>query len=164
MMEKKSNIDLESAEMKKIPFSVPEGYLESVEERLRQRITESEPKERKAGILRTLKASLTLAASFLLVAAMGWGVMRLTNLHQEKIAAKTEVELNEDGSLLLDSLINKYSAIEIAEIYRNAQIADYKVIEDYSLTDEEIEAVEEYITLRTPSFPGLVANELSEDR
>ena len=166
-MDKKiSNNILERAEMKKIPFSTPEGYFDSMESRLQEKVF---GEKTKGGWLysmkKTLRPVLTLAASFIIVAVMGWGVMRLTNLNQNKntIALNTQDDIAINDDLILDSLINRYGAIEVVQLYQNSQLGVYEA-EAEGVSEEENAALEEYITLMAPSFPGLLAEELTQNR
>lgn len=165
-MDKKiSNNILERAEMKKIPFSTPEGYFDSVESRLQEKVF---GEKTKGGWLysmkKTLRPVLTLAASFIIVAVMGWGVMRLTNLSQNQntIALNTQDEIVISDDLILDSLINRYGAIEVVQLYQNSQLGVYEA--ETEVSEEESAALEEYITLMAPSFPGLLAEELTQNK
>ena len=151
---------LETEEMRKIPFSVPEDYFDSLEDRLSESIFHKNKESWISSLKKTLKPVMTLAASFLIVAAMGWGVMRLTKLSQNKIALNSQEETSEESADLMDSLINRYGAIEIEEIYSNPPIDADNTGSDI-LSQEESEALEEYITVMAPSFPGLIAEELS---
>lgn len=157
----KENI-LEREEMKKIPFDAPQGYFDSLEERLRERTFQTDEGKKRGSWTRVLRAAFTLAASFLLVFGMGWGVMKLTNHSQNKIAANTESLLTEDGNMMIDSLLNRYGAIEVVNVYENSLAQEYTEDSD-QLSDEEYDALEEYITLMTPSYPGL-AEEIAMNR
>ena len=64
------------------PFRIPEGYMDSFEDRLMQRIAaeEAESKQpRQRSVWRILKPALTLAAMFTLIFGMGYGVLSLTH-------------------------------------------------------------------------------------
>ena len=160
-MERNNEKDiLQKDGMRTIPFSVPEGYFDSVEERLRERTFQTKPSGW-GSWTKALKASLALAASFLLVAGMGWGIMKLTSIHQSKAIAQSS--LTEEGNMMLDSLVNKFGAIEVVDIYSNSLAQD--VEDDFDdLSDEEFDALEEYITTMAPSYPGLIAEEITSNR
>lgn len=161
-MERNNEMDiLQRAEMRKIPFDAPEGYFENLEERLREKTLQTKPSG-KWDWVKVLKASLALAASFLLVAGMGWGIMRLTSLRQNNTLAQNE--LTEEGYMMLDSLVNKFGAIEVVDIYHNSLAQDVPEEEDNVLSDDEYYALEEYITLMAPSYPGLIAEEITTNR
>ena len=155
---------LERAQLKKIPFSAPEGYFDSLEERLRERTFQTKPEKKWGAWKGVLKAGLTLAASFLIVAGLGWGVMKLTNMSQNRMAVNTDSYLTEEGNMMIDSLLNRFGAIEIADIYQNSLAQEYN--DDYTetLSEEEYEALEEYISLVAPSYPGLLTDEIALNR
>lgn len=161
-MERGRDIDiLQKAKMRQIPFSTPEGYFENMEERLREKILPNQPKGWWPSWAKTLKASLALAASFIIVAGLGWGVMKLTGQNQTTFASNT-TELSEE-SFLLDSLLSRYGAIEVSQGYHNSLAEGYTEAPNI-LSEEEYDALEEYIALRTPSYPGLLAEELMTNR
>ena len=62
------------------PFRMPEGYLDSLEDRLMARIAAEAPEQKKQRpVWRILKPALSLAAMFALVFGMGYGVLSLTH-------------------------------------------------------------------------------------
>ena len=62
------------------PFRVPEGYFETLEDRLMARIAdEAADVETKRPVWRILKPALALAATFALIFGMGYGVLSLTH-------------------------------------------------------------------------------------
>ena len=116
-MERNNEKDiLQKDGMRTLPFSTPEGYFDSVEERLRERTFQTRPSAKWETWGKTLKAGLGLAASFLLIAGMGWGIMKLTNLKQNQTAL---AEQTEETDMMMDSLVNRFGAIEVAGIYQN---------------------------------------------
>ena len=164
-MERNKDMDiLQIGKMKKMPFDVPDGYFEEVEERLRERTFQTRPDGKWGSWRSVLKAGLALAASFLIVAGMGWGIMKITNLSQDKIAAKEQTGLTEEENMVLDSLVNRFGAIEVAGVYQNSLAGYYPEEEADAAPGEEYEALEEYITLMAPSYPGLIAEELTNNR
>lgn len=101
------------------PLRVPEGYLDSLEDRIMARIAaEEEPQSRrKARVWTILKPALTLAAMFALVFGMGYGVLSLTHTLKGGSAgsevpgyATAEEELIRPASLL-----NYYQTDGLAE-------------------------------------------------
>ncbi len=161
-MERNNEKDiLQKDGMKTLPFSTPEGYFDSVEERLRERTFQKEPSAKWDAWAKALKASLALAASFLLVAGMGWGIMKLTNLKQNQTAVLAEQ--TEETDMMLDSLVNRFGAIEVVDVYRNSISQDIQEEND-ALSAEEYDALEEYITTMAPSYPGLIAEEIASNR
>ncbi|MBQ3382688.1 MAG: hypothetical protein IJG54_05095 [Bacteroidales bacterium] len=162
-MERNNEKDiLQKDGMRTLPFSTPEGYFDSVEERLRERTFQKEPSAKWDAWAKALKASLALAASFLLIAGMGWGIMKLTNLKQNQTAVLAEQ--TEETDMMMDSLVNRFGAIEVAGIYQNSLSEDYPEDAEDNLTNEEYDALEEYITTMAPSYPGLIAEEITSNR
>ena len=156
-MEKNRLDILEEERMKQIPFTTPENYFESLEERIAEKVFPSEKKGWWTSLSKVLKPAIGLAASFLIVAGLGWGVMRLTQTARGDLAQN--IENTEEGQML-DSLVKDFGAIEVNRLY-----ADYEDVSDNTQDDEdsdETDAIEEYITLMAPSFPGLLAEELSK--
>ncbi len=161
-MERNNEKDiLQKDGMRTLPFSTPEGYFDSVEERLRERTFQKEPSAKWDAWAKALKASLALAASFLLIAGMGWGIMKLTNLKQNQTAVLAEQ--TEETDMMLDSLVNRFGAIEVVDVYRNSISQDIQEEND-ALSAEEYDALEEYITTMAPSYPGLIAEEIASNR
>ncbi len=161
-MERNNEKDiLQKDGMRTLPFSTPDGYFDSVEERLRERTFQTRPSARWETWGKTLKAGLGLAASFLLIAGMGWGIMKLTNLKQNQTAVLAEQ--TEETDMMLDSLVNRFGAIEVVDVYRNSISQDIQEEND-ALSAEEYDALEEYITTMAPSYPGLIAEEIASNR
>ena len=155
-MEKNRLDILEEEGMKQIPFTTPENDFESLEDRIAEKVFPSEKKGWWTSLGKILKPAAGLAASFLIVAGLGWGVMRLTQTARGDLAQNAE---NTEEGQMLDSLVKDFGAIEVNRLY-----ADYEDVSD-DLQDfedsDETDALEEYITLMAPSFPGLLAEELS---
>lgn len=156
-MEKNRLDILEDERMKQIPFTTPENYFESLEERIAEKVFPSEKKGWWASLGKVLKPAAVLAASFLIVAGLGWGVMRLTQSARGNLAQNTE---NTEEGQMLDSLVKDFGAIEVNRLYADYEGVDLDIHDiDYSGDND---AIEEYITLMAPSFPGLLAEELSK--
>ncbi|MBR5075334.1 MAG: hypothetical protein IKX26_08960 [Bacteroidales bacterium] len=156
-MEKNRLDILEEERMKQVPFTTPENYFESLEDRIAEKVFPSEKKEWWTSLGKVIRPALALAASFLIVAGLGWGVMRLTQTARTDLAQNTD---NTEEGQMLDSLVKDFGAIEVNRLY-----ADYEDVSDDIRDDEysdETDAIEEYITLMAPSFPGLLAEELSK--
>ena len=156
-MEKNRLDILEDERMKQVPFTTPENYFESLEDRIAEKVFPSEKKGWWTSLGKVLKPALTLAASFLLVAGLGWGVMRLTQTASTDLAQSTD---NTEEGQMLDSLVKDFGAIEVNRLFADYEDASDD-IQDYDDSDDA-DAIEEYITLMAPSFPGLLAEELSK--
>lgn len=73
---------LSEGKCKENPFRMPEGYFDSLADRLSARIAEEEAEAAgtpKRPVWRILKPAITLAAMFALVFGMGYGVLSLTH-------------------------------------------------------------------------------------
>ncbi|MBQ6311487.1 MAG: hypothetical protein IJK74_08080 [Bacteroidales bacterium] len=156
-MEKNRLDILEDERMKQVPFTTPEKYFESLEDRIAEKVFPSEKKGWWTSLGKVLKPALTLAASFLIVAGLGWGVMRLTQTARTDLAQN--IDNTEEGQML-DSLVKDFGAIEVNRLFADYEDISYD-IQDYDDSDDA-DAIEEYITLMAPSFPGLLAEELSK--
>lgn len=126
------------------PFRIPEGYMDSFEDRLMQRIAaeEAESKQpRQRPVWRILKPALTLAAMFTLIFGMGYGVLSLThtlgrgtgttapdyartaeervlrsvNFNFYDLDPDEETEIDEED--IVSYLVSELSFSELAEIY-----------------------------------------------
>ena len=104
MMNENKNI-LEDPSLKCNPFSMPDGYIESLEDALHEQIaTEEKPS---GGFIAVLKPALLLAAMFALIFAMGYGVLSLTDATHPHKAAEPSIALLEEG-LVESSFIDFY--------------------------------------------------------
>lgn len=116
------------------PFRMPEGYIDSFEDRLMQRIAQEEaaPSERRRPIWSVLKPALTLAAMFALIFGMGYGVLSLT--HTLDRGASTGAEgyaTVEEPFIKPSSLINYYQMEGQAE---EPEEIDEETLVDYLAT------------------------------
>ncbi len=138
---------LSSPEARENPFRMPEGYLDSFEDRLMARIAAEEKPaaSRTVRFWTILKPALTLAAMFALIFGMGYGVLSLTRtmgnkpgtdasasyataeeemirpaslINYYQTGPTEEPELDEDA--ILDYLASELSFSELAEIYAQA--------------------------------------------
>lgn len=103
------------------PFRMPEGYLDSLEDRLMARIAEEETAasttERQRPVWRILKPALTLAAMFALIFGMGYGVLSLTHTLGRGVGttATDGVASAEEELIRPISLIDYYQSAEPEE-------------------------------------------------
>ena len=177
-MEDNKNIERESFEnaddilnnehLKKMPFKVPQGYFESVEDEVRAKIKDQTPDGQWGLLNRSLKAYLGLAASFLLILGAGWGVIHftknLTSRHQ--LTAQSTV----DSELLLDSLENDYvsgqSDNALADGSKDTLTIRVVPPQAEEMTEEAegdyADAVEEYLKAYPSASVSLASLELSE--
>ena len=138
---------LERARQAGQPFKMPEGYLDSLEDRLMARVSlEAQPAPtRKQRIWTVLKPALALAATFALIFGMGYGVLSLTHtldrgtgttevsdyasVEEEMITPVSlinyyQTDLAEETELDEETIVNylasELSFSELAEIYAQA--------------------------------------------
>lgn len=101
------------------PFRMPEGYLDSFEDRLMARLAaeEAEATQPKRPVWRILKPALTLAAMFALIFGMGYGVLSLTHTLGRGIGTTTSdtYATAEEEMIRPVSLINYYQTAESEE-------------------------------------------------
>ena len=108
---------LESARQAGQPFKVPEGYFESLEDRLMARISaESAPQPKARGVWTVLKPALALAATFALIFGMGYGVLSLTHTLDGGRAADVQGYASAEEELIRhSSVITYYQSDDPAE-------------------------------------------------
>ena len=121
---------LHTPETRENPFRMPDGYLDSFEDRLMARIAvEQQPAvSRKVRFWTVLKPALTLAAMFALVFGMGYGVLSLTHTLGRDKAANTAASYAtaEEEMIRPASLINYYQSEPVEEPELDEEtIADY---------------------------------------
>lgn len=86
---------LEDTSLKHNPFSMPEGYLERLEDAMHEQIAaETRPHN---AFVAVFKPALLLAAMFALIFAMGYGVLSLTDATHPHKAAEPSIALVEEG-------------------------------------------------------------------
>ena len=110
---------LHTPETRENPFRMPDGYLDSFEDRLMARIAaeEAEATQPKRPVWRILKPALTLAAMFALIFGMGYGVLSLTHT-LDRGTGTTSVEdyaSAEEQMIRPLSIINYYQTAEPAD-------------------------------------------------
>lgn len=88
-MKETKNI-LEQESLKQAPFTVPEGYFQTVEDRVRERIAKP---ERSTRLWTVLKPGIAVAAMFLIIFGIGYATLSLTGtLGSGKSARLAEAE------------------------------------------------------------------------
>lgn len=149
------NDPLEESKLRQIPFTVPENYFEELEENLNARLSGQKQDGKWGALIRTMKASLALAASFLIIFGLGWGVMHLTKSVQKgsTLAATTA----EDA--VIDSLIQEYGSIEIAKFYETDEEIDER---ELYLEDEYLDAIGEYVESTSTNYNGVLAEDFKQ--
>lgn len=113
MMKDTKNI-LEQASLKQAPFTVPEGYFLTVEDRVRERIAKPEGRTR---LWTVLKPGMAVAAMFLIIFGIGYATLSLTGtlgsgrsaqLAQAESVSAVEENLNEAIEAVPDEELLEY--------------------------------------------------------
>ena len=101
---------LELARQEGNAFRTPEGYFDSLEDRVMARIAaETAQTPSRRPVWSVLKPALTLAAMFALIFGMGYGVLSLTHtLGRDANVTATEYASAEEEMITPASLINYY--------------------------------------------------------
>ncbi|HPT05301.1 MAG TPA: hypothetical protein PK500_01435 [Candidatus Egerieousia sp.] len=154
--------------LKKVPFKVPQGYFESVEDEVRTKIKDQTPDGQWGLLHRSLKAYLGLAASFLLILGAGWGVIHFTKFLTSRYQLTAQSTI--DSELLLDSLENEYVAgqLDNALAESSKDTLTIRVIPQQAeeMTEETAvdyaDAVQEYLSAYPSTSVNLASLELAE--
>ena len=146
------NDPLDENKLHQIPFSVPDGYFEEFEKRLNATLSGQKQDGKWGALLRTMKASLALAASFLIIFGLGWGVMHLT----KNVQNRAELAASTAEDAVIDSLMQEYGAIEIAKFYESDEEIDER---ELYLDDDYLDAIGEYVESASASYNGVLAED-----
>jgi hypothetical protein len=93
--------DLQNERLKKLPFTVPEGYFESFHERLKDRISRMEPDQVTGKLrLRTLRLRIMAAAALFILALATYPLIRLVTQQEDEPALYPEIALLEGAGVL----------------------------------------------------------------
>ena len=81
MVMKNEKYDMNNPDLKKNPFRVPEGYFDSLEDRIREKIAEEESisSEKPKKFYFHIKSAVSMAASLLLLFGLGYGIMTVVS-------------------------------------------------------------------------------------
>lgn len=131
-MEEFNNI-LDNPDLKKLSFSVPEGYFAKMEDQVREII--ATPEHVPSGIMRYFKPALGLLCSFGLVFGLGYGIFALTGtLLQEDDTPY--VSLIENG-YINRSTIDHFS-LSLDDIEQESDIDDDLLSEEIDVEDDVV--------------------------
>lgn len=76
---KREKVDINTPDIKKNPFKVPEGYFSSLESRIHEKIAEQETisseSDNSKRFFINLKSAVSMAASLLVLIGLGYGIM-----------------------------------------------------------------------------------------
>lgn len=132
----KKNI-LDDKSLKENPFSMPEGYLSSLEESVLSKIHTPSQESKFMRIWNASKASVALAASFLILLGIGYGILSLTPL-LDKTAVSAESDefavLVENGYINNNFIDYLYDEISLEDLLNSS---GFVIPDDYSSTIEE---------------------------
>ena len=123
---------LQSEELKANPFTMPQGYLESLEASVSARIeAESQKSSRPVWftVRRVLKPAVSLAAMFILIFGIGYGALSLTGTLRGGDSVPAEAA--SDGIALIDAGLLSSSFIDY-------YVEDMAYFEEPVLSDEDI--------------------------
>lgn len=120
----------------KSPFTMPDGYLASLENSIGERIAG----QGQTGFTTVLKPALLLACTFGLIFGMGYGILSLTNTMKRDSAPQESIAIIEEG--LLDSrFIDFYDE---ADFLAEEDLIDENYIINYlenEVTDADLPAI-----------------------
>ena len=85
---------LDDPKFKTRQFSVPEGYFESVEARVHDRI---EASQRRPSLVAILRPAVLMACMFLIIGGIGYGTLKLTGTLEERDHITEQLEANLEG-------------------------------------------------------------------
>lgn len=134
----------EKDHIKRNPFTVPEGYFEGLEDRIRERI--AEPAAEKTGFLPKVKPAFMLALMFGIIAGFGYIVSKVTGLlYTDPVESGDPIMAMIEEGWIESSFIYAYSdeidvENELTCYLENSVTIDEEVAEgiEESLTEEEI--------------------------
>lgn len=151
--ENKNKEILEERHLKEDPFIVPQGYFDTLENSVGDKVAME--KEKTRGIWYLLKPAVGLAASFALIFGIGYGVMNLTGSYSgsDNTTVASNAQKPADTSVVSDEdVLNTI-------LYENGYEATAQIMEqpDSPSGDE----IEEYLINSDISTASLVAMEQS---
>lgn len=117
-----SRIDIEDKRLKEIPYTTPEGYFESLPDRIESRINGSVTGSGGAWD-RFIKPALAMAASFGLILMLGYGIMALSGAG----AGNDELDFGSTEYALMQRLV-----------YDEDYDSTFFPAENYELSEDEI--------------------------
>ncbi len=139
-MRKEQDI-LDDERLRQNPFSVPDGYVPELEEKVHRRIFAEEPLTPLAVFLARAKAPALLALTFCIIFAMGYGVLSLTGTAESQaVPSSGFADLMEQGYIHSDFIEDYYDHIHTETILEDTFAA-------MEMTSEMEEEIMRYITL-----------------
>ncbi|MCF0165037.1 MAG: hypothetical protein HUJ92_07105 [Bacteroidales bacterium] len=115
---------LNNEELRKNPFTVPQGYFDSMEDKLRAAVNPDGAGEAVHTRWSVLKPAFSLALMFCIIFGMGWGMLRITSTFSpQQLDATATYEYAEE--------LDMWHPIHLEYLSDNAS-------EDYNIEDEQI--------------------------
>ena len=154
---------LENKKLKEFPFDIPQGYFSTLEERVRAKM-ECETESKSVRVWRILKATVALAAAFLLIIGLGGVILKYTTgeikSNNLSIAEQTDEEITDSlQSIILTDRI--YAAVVEGEDVEDAYNLAIENVSEEIITSEEFdEMVREYLNSSPTTYSNLLAGEL----
>ena len=93
---------LEQDSLKRTPFTVPEGYFDTVEDRVRQRI--AQPAKASSRLWTVLKPGIAVAAMFLIIFGIGYATLSLTGTLGSGRSARMLADADTETTLVEENL------------------------------------------------------------
>lgn len=157
---------LENKKLKEFPFGVPDGYFASLEERVRDKM-KVETEAPNVAVWRTLRASLALAAAFILIVALGGVILKYTTgafqNNSETLAQQTQDEIVADSIQTLFLAEQIYQAVAEGEDVEEAYSQALETINaNLAESDDYNELVTEYLNSVPSAYSNLLAEEFSK--
>lgn len=117
-----NRINIDNQSLKQIPFSVPEGYFDSLPDKIEARISGNTAPS--GAWDRFIKPAFAMAAAFCFICALGYGVMTLSVGN----GAMGESEFDNPTEYAMMKRL----------VYGDAEDSSFLMDEDYELNDDEI--------------------------
>ncbi|GHV64049.1 hypothetical protein FACS1894199_01400 [Bacteroidia bacterium] len=119
---------IDEKQEKRLPFAVPEGYFEGLENKIQEKIIQHQA-PRKKRIMSLISPYLGLAAAFVLLFSLIQVMLPLfvdtNNVWQEKTMETADVQVSEEDAVKLDLTfdpsseeIYEYLAVEMKDFYQ----------------------------------------------
>ncbi len=156
---------LENKKLKEFPFDIPQGYFSTLEGRVRARI-DSENENKSAKVWRTIKASIALAAAFLLIMGLGGVVLKYSTgaFNSNNIVAEQiddEIVDSIQTLLLQKGIYTAFVEDSDVEAAYNQIVESINENEDLSEAEFE-EIIKEYLNTLPTTYSNLLAEEFNK--
>ena len=104
----REKIDMSNPDLRRNPFKAPEGYFGSLNDRIRERITEEESASsaKPKGVYFYFRSAFNMAASLLLLFGLGYGIMSVTSFFDKGHESDTDKIVYIEEGLLRSSFVD----------------------------------------------------------